>query len=143
MAVQYPVWNRIQRKQMRRKQGMNFDEAQIATMRSLRSVKVSYAEIARRFGCGTDKIRALLIPEYGEKRNAAARESRRRARAIRREKADMTKRVFTHAPARRTVPSQEILMERARAFSLEPTIGQMLLGDPRPGRSAWDKKRSD
>lgn len=36
-------------------------------------------------------------------------------------------------------PPEEVLAERDRVFSAPCTIGQMLLGEPMPGRSALDR----
>ncbi len=41
----------------------------------------------------------------------------------------------------RPTPPVSVLMERDRAFSFDRRIGSELLGEPLPGRSAWDRRR--
>lgn len=112
---------------------MKLSYEQIVEARKMRQRHMSWQRIADAFGCSAKTVRRPLDQEWSAKRAQGIREARR-YRNARRAKREV--RMIREAPSAR--PSQEMLDARQQPA----TIGQLILGDPLPGRSALDRRQA-
>lgn len=126
-----------------------FTLEQITTANEMRNKGASWAAVVRAIGEKTDhNIRCLIEPGFREKRNATAQSYERRKSEEARAAAIASGLIKPRQPPYMrprgimAIPSQAMLKERDYAYTGHQTLSMELLGDPRPGRSALDKKNA-
>lgn len=105
--------------------------------RDARAGGMSWVNIGKALGCDGDTIRRAIDPEFAKKRAEQIRESARRLRRERYSRSGHAHHVVmaVKAPA-------HLLADRDRRLNAPRPIGAVLLGDPPPGQSALDKRRT-
>lgn len=134
---------------------MQLQTEQLERARALRSEGKSYLKIVAETGVSYFNLRHALEPEFRQKHALRMEEQRRRMRA--RPRKSERKIEFKgqpdigpvgrlaagiHNEYDRRIPDA-VLAERNRVASAERTINMVVLGDPAPGRSAWDRRRAN
>lgn len=117
--------------------GRSLTEEEIDRARSERASGKSYHEIAALFGVSYNAVRRKLDDDFRIQANESAKrcQENRRYEGSTGVSADVDR-------TRRQVPP-DVLLERERATRADVSLTAAILGDPLPGRSALDKKRSE
>lgn len=110
---------------------MKLTPEQITQAKRWHAAGRNYAWMTEQLGCTADTIRRALDPEWTEKRNAGVRANRAARRG---DKPESGRELRPIIPA-------DVLFDRERRRSANPTPNMSILGDPLPGRSALDRLR--
>jgi len=115
---------------------MFFTEPQLREAFKLRASHMSWRKLGDYFGCSDATIKEAMFP-------AAAKGRRERQTQRRRIIARSGKRIrkVTHVVEQRNEVPLDVVEERDLVSMAPMTLTQSILGDPKPGRSALDKRK--
>lgn len=118
----------------------------IVQMRLLRRKGLGYTEIATQLGKTYEAVRRNLDPAFRERRNQISRQYERERelpyhrRTILSDKSDGRTIGIRHSFT--AAPPPEVIEDRDEVYSRPFDPIAELMGDPRPGRSALDRRNS-
>ncbi len=125
---------------------IGFSESRMEKARALRAGGASWGRIVAETGISIYLLKCEMVPGYREKEQQKTVERRtgmRMGMPTRPKRMVVSYQLETikHRVQECQIIPFSVIEERERAVTQPLSIGQLLLGDPLPGRSALDKKR--